>query len=147
MTMQFAGVEFDEAHTAATLRIDKAVYSKPAVLRACYWFGRDLHCRVDEVAECLVVFLSLRVAAPTLDQPRIKPIDDWLSDFFDALLDFQLRVEIQAETATVRELIIAKAFAESGILEDPPPGTFSDPLGSLGIESKGLVRIDTKQPD
>ena len=145
--MQLVDVDFDDAHTAATVRIDKAIYSKPAVLRACYWFGRDLHCRVAEEAECLVVFLSLRVAAPTLDQPRIKPLDEWLSDFFDALLDFQLRVEIQEETAAVRELIVAKAFAESGILEDPPPGTFADPLGSPGIESKGLIRIGGKQPD
>ena len=142
--MHFEGIEFDDTRTAATVRIDKNVYSKPAVLRACYWFGKDLHFRVDEETQFLVVTLSLRVNAPTLDQPRIKPIEECLTDFFDALLDSQLRVEIQAETAGVRELIIAKAFAESGILEDPPPGTFADPVGAPGIDPKGLIRISNK---
>lgn len=142
--MRFEGVEFDETHTAATIRIDKNVYSRPAVLRACYWLGKDLHFHVDENTQHLVVSVSLRVTAPTLDQPRIKPIEEWLTDFFDTLLDSQLRVEIQAETAGVRELIIAKAFAESGILEDPPPGTFADPVSAPGIDSKGLIRISDK---
>ncbi len=146
MTVQFRGVEFDAGHTAATIRIDKGVYSKSAVLRTCYWFGKDLHFRVEEEADCVVVSLSLRVSAPTLDQPRIKLIDEWLPDFFDALLDSQLRVEIQAETAAVRELIIAKAFAESGVLEDPPPGTFADPVATAGSESKSLIRIASELP-
>jgi His-Xaa-Ser system protein HxsD len=144
MTIRFEGVEFDDAHTAATVRVDKSMYSRPAVLRACYWFGKDLHFHVDEETQYFVVTVSLRVTAPTLDQPRIKPIDEWLNDFFDTLLDSQLRVEIQAETAGVRELIIAKAFAESGILEDPPPGTFADPVGAPGIDPKGLIRISNK---
>ena len=143
--MQFEGLVFDDTHSAATVRIDKNVYSRPAVLRTCYWFGKDLHFHVDEETQYLVVSISLRATAPTLDQPRIKPIDEWLPDFFDALLDSQLRVEIQAETANVRELIIAKAFAESGILEDPPPGTFADPVSAACVDPKGLVRISDKQ--
>jgi His-Xaa-Ser system protein HxsD len=147
MTMQLAGVEFDDAHTAATVRINETVYSKPAVLRACYWFARDLHFRLEENAPHLFVTVSLRVASPTLDHPRIKPLDEWLNEFFDALVDSQLRVEIQAETAAVRDLIIAKAFAESGILEDVPPGTFGDPVDSPDIAPKNLIQIGHKQPE
>jgi His-Xaa-Ser system protein HxsD len=144
MTMWLKSVEFDNAHTAATVRIDKSVYSKPAVLRACYWFGKDLHFHVHEKSKTLVVSVSLRVSTPTLDQPRIKPLDEWLADFFDALLDSQLRVEIQAETASIRELIIAKAFAESGILEDAPPGTFTDPVSTPSIDPEGFIKIAVK---
>jgi hypothetical protein len=53
-------------------------------------------------------------------------------------------VEIQAETAAIRELIIAKAFAESGVLEDSPPGTFRDPVGSGHSDAQGLINISTK---
>jgi His-Xaa-Ser system protein HxsD len=147
MTTQSREVEFNDKRTAATVRIDTAVYSKPAVLRACYWFGKDLHFQITEAAQILIVRLSLRVDAPTLGQPRVKLMDEWLADFYDALLDSQLRVEIQTETAAVRELIIAKAFSESGILEDPPPGTFSDPLGATSANSKSLVPIVGKQPE
>jgi len=138
-------VEFDDQHTTATISIDRKVYSRPAVLRACYWFGKDLFCHVKERgAELLEVTVGLRVPSPTLDQPKVRKIDEWLPEIYDALLDSQLRVEIQAETAGVRELIVAKAFAESGVLEDPPPGTFEDPVARSHAESRDLIRIATK---
>lgn len=144
MSVQFGPVEFDDQHTAATISLDKKVYSKPAVLRACYWFGKDLYCHINERDELLEVTVTLRVSSPTLDHPKVKKIDEWLPEIFDALLDSQLRVEIQAETAGVRELIVAKAFAESGVLEDPPPGTFADPVTQSAAKARDLIRIDTK---
>lgn len=144
MTKRVDGVACEEAQQAVTLRIDKRIYSKAAVLRACYWFTKDLKFQIDDKDEHLVVRVALNVSIPTLDNPRIKPIDEWLSEFFDTLLDSQLRVEIQAETAGVRELIIAKAFAESGVLEDPPPGTFEDPLGAAETKPGHLIQIANK---
>jgi hypothetical protein len=47
-------------------------------------------------------------------------------EFENALLDHQLRFEIARETATLRELIVAKAFAEGDVLEDPPVGDDRD---------------------
>ena len=144
MSVQFDSVAFDDQHTAATISLDKKVYSKPAVLRACYWFGKDLYFHMGERDDFLEVTVTLRVSSPTLDQPKIRRIDEWLPEIFDALLDSQLRVEIQAETSAVRELIIAKAFAESGVLEDPPPGTFVDPDTRSDAKARDLIRINTK---
>jgi His-Xaa-Ser system protein HxsD len=146
MSVQFGPVEFDDRHTAATISIDKRVYSKSAVLRACYWFAKDLYCHLNERDEFLEVTVGLRVSSPTLGQPKVRRIDEWLPDIYDALLDSQLRVEIQAETAGVRELIVAKAFAESGVLEDPPPGTFEDPV-ARSAKSTDLIRISTEFPE
>jgi His-Xaa-Ser system protein HxsD len=144
MSVQFGSVAFDDQHTAATISLDKKVYSKPAVLRACYWFAKDLYFHIGERDEFLEITVTLRVSSPTLDQPKIRKIDEWLPEIFDALLDSQLRVEIQAETNAVRELIIAKAFAESGVLEDPPPGTFVDPVTRGDVRATDLIRINTK---
>lgn len=146
MRSEFNAVEFDEKHMTATISIDKRVYSKGAVLRAFYWLSKDLHSRIDEEGEYLRVRVGLKVSAPTLSHPRVKSIDELLPEIFDALLDSQLRVEIQTETAAVRELIIAKAFAESGILEDPPPGTFEDPVKSSKPDSRTLINIKNKPP-
>jgi His-Xaa-Ser system protein HxsD len=146
MSDRFEAVEFDDQHKIATISIDKRVYSKGAVLRAFYWLGKDLHSRIEEKNEHFQVTVELKVSAPTLSQPKIKIIDEWIPEIFDALLDSQLRVEIQAETAAVRELIIAKAFAESGVLEDPPPGTFDDPVRSNGETGK-LIKIKNQRPD
>ena len=147
MSVQFGPVEFDDQHTAATISIDKKIYSKSAVLRACYWFGKDLYCHLKERGDLLEVTVGLRVSSPTLDQPKIRKIDEWLPEIYDALLDSQLRIEIQAETAGIRELIIAKAFAESGVLEDPPPGTFDDPVTRIDAESSDLIKISTRSSE
>jgi His-Xaa-Ser system protein HxsD len=147
MRKEFDNIEFDERHKTATMSIDKRVYSKGALLRAFYWLSKDLHSRIEEKNGRFIVKVDLRVPAPTLNQPKVKTIEEWIPDIFDALLDSQLRVEIQKETTAVRELIIAKAFAESGVLEDPPPGTFHDPVGSSGHEPEPLVNITTKRPE
>jgi His-Xaa-Ser system protein HxsD len=144
MTNNYADVEFDDQRTTAIILIDERVYSKQAVLRAFYWLGKNLHSRIDDCDGHLRVTIGLRVTTPTLSQPQVKKIDEWLPEIFDALLDSQLRVEIQTETAAVRELIIAKAFAESGILEDPPPGTFGDPVRSRDEEANTLITIQSK---
>jgi His-Xaa-Ser system protein HxsD len=140
-------VEFNDQGTTATISLDKHVYSKSAVLRACYWFSKDLHFQIDDKKDVLQISVKPRVVAPTLNQPKIKALDEWIPEIFDALLDSQLRVEIQTETAGVRELIIAKAFAESGILEDPPPGTFEDPVTLGKGESNKLIKINSKPPE
>lgn len=137
-------VEVNEQRTSATLSIAKSLYSKGAVLRACYWLERDLWFQLNERADIWIIVLSLRTHAPTLDQPRVKNIDDWLPGFFSSLLDYQLRVDIQTETAPVRELILAKAFAESGVLEDAPPGAFQDPVDSIAISRDKFVTISNK---
>jgi hypothetical protein len=43
-------------------------------------------------------------------------------------LDWQVRLDIQRETASLRELIVAKAFAEGNLLEDSPIGDDRDPV-------------------
>jgi His-Xaa-Ser system protein HxsD len=148
MSSKVDNIEFNEEHTTAMMSIDTSVYSKGALLRALYWFGKDLHSRIiEEKNGRLMVKVDLKVSSPTLNHPRVKAIEEWVPEIFDALLDSQLRVEIQTETAVVRELIIAKAFAESGVLEDPPPGTFLDPVGTNDHDPETLIQIATKRSE
>ena len=106
--------------------------------------SRDLHCQIDDSENSFRITARLQNTIPTLADPRPKRIDEVLSVFFDTLNDSQLRVDIQAETAQVRELIIAKAFSESGVLEDAPPGTFEDPVESKKAE---LINIHLNEAD
>lgn len=146
MSDPFGPIEFDMEHVTATLSVDKKVYSKSAVLKVCYWFSEDLYFQVREDDNHLSIAVRLREATPTLKRPSVKKIDEWMPDILNALVDSQLREEIQAETAGIRELIIAKAFAESGILEGLPPGTFEDPVDTAQSESTRLIKIDTRIP-
>jgi His-Xaa-Ser system protein HxsD len=103
-----------------------------------------MHFQIEEREHQYRITANLNASQPTLAQPRPKKIHELLPEFFEALLDSQLRVEIQEQTAAVRELIIAKAFAESGVLEDPPPGTFEDPVSSGHLAKSDLVQISNK---
>jgi His-Xaa-Ser system protein HxsD len=146
MNGTFENVEIDNQHTSAKLSIDKAIYSQSAVLKACYWFSRDLYFQVEDGVNNLTLTVRVRVSNPTLAEPRFKPIEEWLPEIWNALLDAQLRAEIQAETAPIRELILAKAFAEAGILEDSPPGSFEDPVGAARNEAAPLIKINVTTP-
>jgi His-Xaa-Ser system protein HxsD len=138
-------ITIDAGKTSASFLLNKQVYSKGAILRACYWLNRDLHFGIDEQEHHFTIKAELRTIQPTLTHPRPAKLEDLLTEFLDALLDSQLRIEIQQETASVRELIIAKAFAESGVLEDPPPGTFEDPVAMRNSAGSDLVQISPQK--
>lgn len=121
---RLAAVQVNTHGPTATLRINAAVYCREAVLRALHWYTDRL---VVSIASAGADSISVSV------RPR-KPdgnLDRILADFENSLVDAQLRVEIGRETATVRELIVAKAFAEGDLLDDSPVGDWSDPVAIL----------------
>ncbi len=58
-------------------------------------------------------------------------------DFKNALLDQQVRQDLSRETSTLRELIVAKAFAEGNFLDDPPVGDAGDPVDLAKSKTHG----------
>ncbi len=119
-----------DSELSATIRLDSRVYSKEAILRTCHWFSEIAYIHLlDSPDDKFVVHVRLKPNPPTLANPKPAKVDDVVGEFCNSLLEFELRRQVEAETAPVRQLILAKAFSESGILEDEPPGTISDPVG------------------
>jgi len=104
-----------------TLLVDEAIYGRIAVLKSCYWFTDRCFIFIYRHDE---KHLAIRLAAKS----NSLGLDAVVGEFENALLDHQLRFEIARETATLRELIVAKAFAEGDVLEDPPVGDDRDPV-------------------
>jgi hypothetical protein len=50
-------------------------------------------------------------------------------------MDFALREKIEAKTSSIRDLLLAKAFSESGVLEDQPVGVFGDAVEEMKPDS------------
>ena len=104
-----------------TLLVDETIYSRIALLKTCYWFTNRCYIFIYRHDE---LHLAVRLAS----KPSSSGLDGIAGEFENAPLDHQLRFEIATETATLRELIVAKAFAEGNALEDPPVGDDRDPV-------------------
>jgi His-Xaa-Ser system protein HxsD len=112
------------------LGVDEKIYSRAALLRTCYWFTDRCYIFISrDGEERFAVHLRLK-------QPHTSVLDDIAGEFTNALLDFELRAQLERETATIRELIVAKAFAEGNLLDDAPVGDDRDPV-ELDISSSG----------
>jgi His-Xaa-Ser system protein HxsD len=101
--------------------IDLAIISGEALLKTSYWFSREFVCEIrnqdNKLAE---VCLTPRNPMSASDLASAK------AAFTTSAMDFALREKIEAKTSGIRDLLLAKAFSESGVLEDQPEGVFGD---------------------
>ena len=133
-----------DSEYSATIRLDPRIYSREAILRASYWHTNTAYIVLPESSdESLILKIRLKQSGPSLENPKPITLAEFVGEFCNSLLDFELRRQVEAETATVRQLILAKAFSESGILEDEPSGTIADPVDSKNANS--LVQIPIKR--
>jgi His-Xaa-Ser system protein HxsD len=120
--------------TEILVTVDTAVTRKEAVLKACYWFSRDFSHEITLGPDTQIqVHLRLKPAANPEALARCR------EDFVNMAIDFELRAQIEEQTAEIRETILAKAFSEAGLLEDHPAGRFADPVEEQKPE--GLFKI------
>lgn len=121
-----------------SVEIDLAFVSTEAILKACYWFSRDFICdlrrKSDSVGE---VVLTPRNPAAAFDPAAVKDA------FMTSAIDFALREKIEAKTSGIRDLLLAKAFSESGVLEDNPEGVFGDAIEEA--KPDGMFKILSTQ--
>jgi His-Xaa-Ser system protein HxsD len=131
-----------EGNSSVILNLDPTIYSRDALLRASYWFTDRAYIRFLEPSENrLCLQIEVKHPQPTLENPRPTKIDELSREFLNSALDFELRRQIEKETSSVRQIILAKAFSESGLLEDTPPGTVADPVEHT---KQRLISIRTK---
>lgn len=113
--------EVPGSYSTVSVELDGSVFSAEAILKACYWFSRDFAYEIsrNEVGG-LTVSLTPKHASAATESLR--------TEFVSMATDFTLRERIEARTSSLRELLLAKAFAEAGVLEDSPEGVFGDKI-------------------
>lgn len=114
--------------------LDAAIIGKDAVLKTCYWFSRDFN---HEIVMSNDARIEVRLSHKKSARP--EAIASAQDDFLVTATDFELRSRMEAKTANIRELILAKAFAESAVFEDEPEGVFADAVEEN--KSEGLFNI------
>ena len=111
------------ARSEVSVEIDLAFVSAEALLKACHWFSREYVCDLRKKGDAAAeVVLSPRNPAAAFDPPTVRDA------FMTSAIDFALREKIEAKTSGIRDLLLAKAFSESGVLEDNPEGVFGDAI-------------------
>jgi len=105
--------EVPRADDALSIELDARQFSREAVQRAAYWFSKDWEIEfVPSAVEWRIdLVFRPKVGRAGADRSSVR------SRFTAAVLDAELRLQIGRETAGVRELILAKAFSEAGVLE------------------------------
>ncbi len=121
-------VRVERSGSTVKISIDESIYSREAILRAAHWYTDRVSIALSREGQRLVLDLTPKTFG--LD------VEGVLAQFESSLLDAQLRVEIGRETAKVRELIVAKSFAEGDLLDDQPSGDWRDPMSSPKKESR-----------
>jgi His-Xaa-Ser system protein HxsD len=112
------------------VEISLSIVSPEALLKTCYWFSRDYVCDVENRSEPLAnVVLRPRNATQEFNPNSIRDA------FLSSALDFALREKIEAKTSGIRDLLLAKAFSEAGVLEDEPEGVFGDTIEDSNPDS------------
>jgi len=123
-----------------SIDLNESVYSRDAVLRTAYWFTDRCYLYIARPSPGLFrVQFKLKGLKPDV---AAETLDEIAGEFLNSLLDHQLRHDIESETGHIRELLVAKAFAEAGVLDDSPPGYPGDPVDEARQRESGFVQIE-----
>jgi His-Xaa-Ser system protein HxsD len=118
----------------AVVDVNLTIISIEALLKTCHWFSRDFVCEIRNRSEYIAdVILTPRSPASASDLALAKDA------FTTSAMDFALREKIEAKTSGIRDLLLAKAFSESGVLEDQPEGVFGDTVEEMKLD--GMFKI------
>lgn len=109
-----------------SISVDLAIYPRDVILRACHAF----------TARCYVFVRSDRDGKVTVDfasRDAGESLRSVAGEFSNALVDYQLRAVIAAETSAIRELLVAQAFCEADLLDrtQTESDEYTDPRGII----------------
>jgi His-Xaa-Ser system protein HxsD len=105
--------------------VDKHIYSQDVLYKCLYWYTGKYNISVESFDDRYYYVSIKLISNLSITEEIAKQLNEQL---LRDLIDFKLRDIITKETQTVRELIVAKAFANFQI--DPQYNfDISDPVG------------------
>lgn len=101
------------ADAEVVIDVDESIYNRSTVLRACYWYTDRCYVFVERKSpNILAVHMHAKDGAD---------LSATAGEFANALLDYELRREIDLETGKIRELLVAKAVSTADLSNNPRP--------------------------
>ena len=97
-------------------------YREEVLFKCFYWYTANYNVQINPL-DGISTLVSLRSK-----NNAIEPLDGLIETIQRDLIDFKLRDIVTKETQSIRELIIAKAFAYADFTQNPASAV-SDPVG------------------
>lgn len=116
-------MQVDVTQTKLSLLLPDSLYSEEILYKCFYWYAKEYAIAITK--EDAVFTITVESKDGLLSEERVKYL---VGKIKQDLIDFKLRAIVTHETKTVRELIVAKAFAYYGA-EASPTTQVSDPVG------------------
>jgi His-Xaa-Ser system protein HxsD len=113
--------------SSVNIRIDSTLYSSGVVHKCFYWYAANYSIAIITEEKTFVVKLTAL--------KNESDIESLVGKIQTDLIDFKTREIIAHETKNIREMIIAKAFANSDEFEEKPTGNINDPVGFHPLSS------------
>jgi His-Xaa-Ser system protein HxsD len=108
-----------------TVFADAKLYSKEAIFKCLYWYGDKFHTNVSFHNQDTYKITLIPIST---SQISTNEMELYLAKLERDLVDFSVRQLVNQETQAIRELLIAKAFA-NGEFDEIPVGELTDPVG------------------
>ena len=108
-------------HTTFELRISNLLYNTAILHKCFYWYSDKFSIDITYQSEDFLISIT--------NFPNNLEFDIVLSSIKKDLIDFKTRDIIANETANIRALLVAKAFAHEDEFDEMPPGSLEDPVG------------------
>lgn len=116
MSYSFSNNEF-------TITVSKDQYNSSVIHKCFYWYTGRFVVHIEESEYNW--FVTIGPKSNQFDENSLQKLKEKISQ---DLIDFKLRDIVFQETQTIRELLLAKAFANYEIGDDPITDV-SDPVG------------------
>ena len=120
-------MEIEVTPTSIELRLDGRMYNEAVIFKCFYWYGSEYEVVIDAAPDGTSFSVTLAPRSGSFSGPDIEAL---CSRVRRDLVDFKTRDIVARETRSVRELLVAKAFASSDDFDDPPPVDVADLDGS-----------------
>jgi His-Xaa-Ser system protein HxsD len=118
----------DVTDESLVVAVNTDLYSREALFRVCYLFTDRCYLFLTQEEGAPVIQVRFTRKGPDTDLNRMA------GEFSNELINQKVRLDIAAETKTIRELIVAQAFAEADLLDgdDSEASYIEDPRGIAG---------------
>jgi len=101
----------DRSNSSLSILVDTAIYPLEVLFRTCYVFTDRCYLFLSPTDVSGVINVRFKQKLESSD------LDSLAGEFSNELINQRVRLDIANETRSIRELIVAQAFAEADLLD------------------------------